>query len=1373
MITNSDLNISNQSYTKKDFYQIYPELTSLVKELTNVWNPEDTNESDPGVILLKIAAFVADKLNYNIDKNILETFITSATQEQSMRKLCDMMGYNMKYYNSATTNVSFMWTTDTLAAENQPNPQWTITLPKFTTVITNDAKDINFVLTENVYLTNRYKTVTARAIQGDLVKLDINDNGILLVSNIDDKNRFYLPESQIAENGIWIYDHDTYSTSGVKLEWQKTDNLNTEILGKRVWKFGYDSIKQLPYIEFPSDYVNLFNSGLDLYYVRTSGNDGNIKASTLTTLVNNSLTAVNIYTDETLDVSAENNLIIKNLYSTIDGRDKETIDEAYEGFKKTIGTFDTLVTCRDYANAIYNMVFNEYTDNTPLVSNCQVSDIRDELNYSTTVVEYNDLGKTYVNKTETDWIEGQYKVNKTDTSPQNGYIEKPLLTDFDLYIYPLNSIKNAYTEATYKKSFQALNPSADDTYTQIMDNLRDYKTISHTIKQFAPNAEDAKNHLYLIKAYYSLKAKIVTKNKVNTIEANNIKNNIFTALYKNFNARQLEYGEEIPYERLLSVIENADSRIKAVSLNEPDINLSYMMASNDEKPFKFTEYSGTEVKNTGTELYEKMVAKNILAGKIPLFDYNTNIVNTFHEINSTDDKTYGSIKGNSYAQGKVAKPTVDNSNSITYFDSEVKLNTEIGSGDVLELQENEMIQIVSPKLLTEVTYPMYIIYAIYLQNDTKISKNSTYILKPASGDLWAESLFINYTDNTGTTYWIQYTNDNGKFKKYIWTQKDGTPKVEDWSGIIQPNFELSSTTVTEGKAVKTGWPSAWDTYLNPIGGMPSLKTSSEIAIKNINSASIKQVAYIYWLSNNNNKIILQREDKATRRYSYILNDGEYFFYTNQAKTDLVTLGSGTKLIYYATESEASSSSIVWDLHNEQSITSDDVAQNGIGAFANSDWIVEHWTEDNYLETQQLNIITLSEKDKINSWQFETKMNKVGSSWVDLKSIDYSVYNEADSTYDLADPIISNDIIKYKLRTVLNLSFGPNKTQNLLKDNTHEQSIKFYTSGYTKDGVTFLTNAEVINALQSDPSSIREIIVQLKEFNTTTGIKSNMTIEKSGGQSISLHTINLNGGNKDNVLVYPLTTKNIEPTLYIGGTTETFDPINNGISLSDLSTTNDYALLPIYIPENNYALLTLYIVSTNETDKKPQIEIYKNTIKESGEESGETEIECLQVYPEIYEPYKLSLQSELHNGLNIIKINNVEGIKDYTLKISNPYGSTSKINIFGVKLVNVTGIIDIDESGESGGDGNVTNNGLNNELFGIPTKYVSNFFKTHIKEHNKFYATTDIDNNMLIDVKTMADPLVVFNYNNEINKYVLCELDCDSFKNIEISSSSKL
>ena len=99
--------ISNISYTNSDFRTIYPQLLDTAKKLTNKWDPSLSNESDPGNILLKEAAIVADKNNYHVDKNVLECFPLSATQQSSARQIYDLVGYNMHWYRSALANIKF------------------------------------------------------------------------------------------------------------------------------------------------------------------------------------------------------------------------------------------------------------------------------------------------------------------------------------------------------------------------------------------------------------------------------------------------------------------------------------------------------------------------------------------------------------------------------------------------------------------------------------------------------------------------------------------------------------------------------------------------------------------------------------------------------------------------------------------------------------------------------------------------------------------------------------------------------------------------------------------------------------------------------------------------------------------------------------------------------------------------------------------------------------------------------------------------------------------------------------------------------------------------------------------------------------------
>ena len=67
MITNKELNEVNLSPTKKDYYQIWNELLELADKISERWSPASTNESDPGIVLLKALTAIADKLNYNID----------------------------------------------------------------------------------------------------------------------------------------------------------------------------------------------------------------------------------------------------------------------------------------------------------------------------------------------------------------------------------------------------------------------------------------------------------------------------------------------------------------------------------------------------------------------------------------------------------------------------------------------------------------------------------------------------------------------------------------------------------------------------------------------------------------------------------------------------------------------------------------------------------------------------------------------------------------------------------------------------------------------------------------------------------------------------------------------------------------------------------------------------------------------------------------------------------------------------------------------------------------------------------------------------------------------------------------------------------
>ena len=49
----ADYEISNDSYTNKDFQAVYEEMLEYAKKLSLKWDPSQSNESDPGVVLIK------------------------------------------------------------------------------------------------------------------------------------------------------------------------------------------------------------------------------------------------------------------------------------------------------------------------------------------------------------------------------------------------------------------------------------------------------------------------------------------------------------------------------------------------------------------------------------------------------------------------------------------------------------------------------------------------------------------------------------------------------------------------------------------------------------------------------------------------------------------------------------------------------------------------------------------------------------------------------------------------------------------------------------------------------------------------------------------------------------------------------------------------------------------------------------------------------------------------------------------------------------------------------------------------------------------------------------------------------------------------
>ena len=111
-------------------------------------------------------------------------------------------------------------------------------------------------------------------ISGPYVKIKISmlDNNVITLNQLTSNNRFYFPEVQIAENGIFVYSVTT--AAGTKslidgLPWTKVDNLNTHARSSYVFKFGFDIARKLRLQSCALDIVRNKYSG-ELFLIENS-----------------------------------------------------------------------------------------------------------------------------------------------------------------------------------------------------------------------------------------------------------------------------------------------------------------------------------------------------------------------------------------------------------------------------------------------------------------------------------------------------------------------------------------------------------------------------------------------------------------------------------------------------------------------------------------------------------------------------------------------------------------------------------------------------------------------------------------------------------------------------------------------------------------------------------------------------------------------------------------------------------------------------------------------------------------------------------------------------------------------------------------------
>lgn len=1291
MINENEIQISNKSYINKDFASIYPELLDLAKKMSRRWDPETSNESDPGIVLLKLLGFVGDKLNYNVDKNVLECFMPSCTQESSMRKLCDMLGYEMGYYIAPEAQVTFSYSGD---EEKWPEG---VTFPALATSVSDDGESVFYVLTEGLSMPVKgdREPRSAPAIQGTVSTLSAGDSQTIGLENLDDNNRIYFPVTGVAQNGVFVSNVNTDGTVPTSGFWRRSVNLNVEQVGSKVFKFGYDSSRGLPCIEFPDDIASLIGDGLLIRYVVTNGVSGAVSAGMLTRLSSPKEAKVGektySFVTDPDEASSDSpvNLVVNNPSASTPGANPETIDEAYNSFKRRIGTFDTLVTCRDYANFIYNMELS----GQPVVSNVQVSDRRDDINRSWRVVTLTPNGQATVNANIENPSFGSGG-NALDANTLCLYLFQPYVSN---------------TEAGFAASFRSQGTTPRQ---EIVQEVESSATASHDYAGYGKSSIVRGNDIAAVKNYMTLEAKLTTTYKVNAAEAADIETNVKRALVRDYNMRKVDWGYEIPYESLLKTIQGADKRISSVSLAEPELTtrIAYVDPQTAEVPFM-----SVSPDNPGSSPYVAIMSKNILSGRIPLFDYDDSFEFDFGQ--SSDG-------GITKQARKVATAFVKQ--------GDFSGNYTLGA--------NEVVQFLRPALSDVITYPAYVHYAYVNSSGDPIMADSDYELKPG------EYLAVSYTDTEGR-------------------KQD---KVYEPGTIVKPNFDLEPAKASTDSDKE---------YLITVNGLTYASDITEgsdsIAIRRLNSFTLSKTPYYcYWLMDNADNELFDASDvKPDGTFEKVLGDNEYFFYTDASFRSMATLGSGTTIRFVGFPADRNWRAPSMDLT--------EALGGGLLSLRDKWQYFDFRSLPNNasITAQENEILTLVAGDSVSvapvsgdgTASLKIAPNSFGE--IDLDNVKVS-YSMSDGTKGTLANVSLGGGYDWQARTRLDLDLGPSSPQ-VLSDG---HFVCVYPMEGEGDNVTPSASAKVYagGKVQELPDEVSTGFKPEGEYAKELSVKNvgklmcNYLLQASGSWNIDLKApipSMAEVPDEDEGGTVRYWQKFDYPVSFYGYSLENYSVTSisrdeNGFGVLNFSneeaseeSKNTYSFdLPqigkdcivafYWIPDaNSSGSLTLTVKAGKDGTADGKAELY-NTSEES---SGVKEI-------------------ILRDGLNNVRfMSNDDGAYASNVTLTLSSGSGRLVVARPRFYDGYNPALNLTAFGKSETD---VANALLDEIRGVSE------YKVDGQPRSMFMYSASIANSDMLDVKDATSPYSFYEYNNVANKFTISEIDFES-SDISVVRSSRL
>jgi hypothetical protein len=313
--------MKRKSYTNRDSRNVKDELLGMIPALTDKWT--DFHESDAGMVLIDLMAYLADQKSYYLDRMALESNYTTAYERKNVFSNLRPLGYQLHGYWSAETTVYL-----------RSSHTYDIYLNQYDMFSTeeDDGDVFYFSIMEDITIPpNAAELIEVPLMEG------VRKEFYFDYEDISEFQSLKLPNEKIAENSVRLFIDDE--------EWDRVDDvyfyedLDT-VFSVEQSRDGYPLIRLLSGWEeliLEPENINIKIIGLE-----SNGADANIGSGTIVKLISE----IEDEIGDTDCTSTISDIIHRDTISG--GVNPETIEEARELAPKRLRTLWSVVTLRDY-----------------------------------------------------------------------------------------------------------------------------------------------------------------------------------------------------------------------------------------------------------------------------------------------------------------------------------------------------------------------------------------------------------------------------------------------------------------------------------------------------------------------------------------------------------------------------------------------------------------------------------------------------------------------------------------------------------------------------------------------------------------------------------------------------------------------------------------------------------------------------------------------------------------------------------------------------------------------------------------------------------------------------------------------------------------